>query len=130
FKINRKARRAALRSALSVHAGRGSIGALDAGAFDAPKTADAAAALAKWDQGSPTLVALAADEVAAAKSFRNIERVVVRDAANVDIADLIAAAAFLASDAAFEQLTARAKGSADATTGSEASTEPAEEVSA
>jgi hypothetical protein len=50
--------------------------------------------------------------------------VVVRDAANVDIADLIAAAAFVASDAAFEQLTARAKGEKGE------QPEPAEEVSA
>src|SRR4051812_22344653 len=35
-KVNRKARRAALRAALSVHAGRGSLFVLDAGAVDAP----------------------------------------------------------------------------------------------
>src|SRR5947208_4326140 len=34
-KVNRKARRAALRSALSLHASRGSLGVLDA-SFDAP----------------------------------------------------------------------------------------------
>ena len=39
FKVNRKERRAALRSALSLHAQRGSLAILDAGAFDAPKTA-------------------------------------------------------------------------------------------
>src|ERR671938_1065622 len=33
-KVNRKARRAALRSALSVHAERGTISVLDAGGFD------------------------------------------------------------------------------------------------
>src|SRR3982750_4118527 len=37
-KVNRKARKAALRSALSVHADRGTIAVLDAGAFDAPST--------------------------------------------------------------------------------------------
>jgi len=116
FKVNRKARRAALRSALALHAGRGSIGGLDADAFDAPKTGDAAAALTKFGQASPTLVALAADEVAAAKSFRNIDRVVVREASNVGIADLLAAATFVVSDAALEQLTARAKGEKSAET--------------
>ena len=35
-KVNRKARRAALRSALSVHAERESLAVFDAGAFDAP----------------------------------------------------------------------------------------------
>src|SRR5689334_3135520 len=38
FKVNRKARRAALRSALSIHAERGSVFGLDAGGFDAPST--------------------------------------------------------------------------------------------
>src|SRR2546430_8806319 len=46
-KVNRKARRAALRSALSVHAERGSIAVLDGAAFDAPSTKSAAAALQK-----------------------------------------------------------------------------------
>src|SRR5436305_2052856 len=37
-KVNRKARRAALRSALSVHAQRESLAIFDAGVFDAPST--------------------------------------------------------------------------------------------
>src|SRR3954449_9489783 len=47
FKVNRKARRVALRSVLSLHAERGSIAALDAGAFSEPKTKDAVSALEK-----------------------------------------------------------------------------------
>ena len=38
LKVNRKARRAALRSALSLHAERGSLFGVDAGGFDAPST--------------------------------------------------------------------------------------------
>src|SRR5947209_12985957 len=41
-KVNRKARRAALRSALSLHAGRESLAVFDAGAFDGPSTKQAA----------------------------------------------------------------------------------------
>src|SRR3954449_7005868 len=37
-KVNRKERRAALRSALSLHAGRDSLGVIDAGAFSDPST--------------------------------------------------------------------------------------------
>src|SRR6476469_758200 len=48
FKVNRKERRAALRSALSLHAQRGSLAILDAGAFDAPKTRRANELLADW----------------------------------------------------------------------------------
>src|SRR4051795_11412069 len=61
-KVNRKARRAALRSALSLHAERGSIAMVDAAGFDAPSTRQAADALAKWDQPGAVLVALADDE--------------------------------------------------------------------
>src|ERR671932_432777 len=45
-KVNRKARRRALRAALSLHAQRGSIAGVDAGAFDEPSTKRAAEALA------------------------------------------------------------------------------------
>src|SRR5207248_8633517 len=45
-KVNRKARRAALRSALSVHAQRESMAIFDASAFDAPSTSQAAELLA------------------------------------------------------------------------------------
>src|SRR5215213_9247013 len=38
FKVNRKERRAALRSALSVHGDRGSIAIFDPGPFDTPST--------------------------------------------------------------------------------------------
>src|SRR5881227_1382167 len=41
FKVNRKERRAALRSALSLHAGRDSIAVLDAAVFTAPRTRQA-----------------------------------------------------------------------------------------
>ena len=41
FKVNRKEQRAALRTALSLHAQRGSIAVLDTAAFAAPKTSQA-----------------------------------------------------------------------------------------
>ena len=110
LKVNRKARRAALRSALSVHADRGSIAVLDASAFDVPATKQAAATLAGWGQPRPTLVLVADEEVAAAKSFRNISRVSVLTAAAAGVADLMAAATLVVSESALEQLTARAVG--------------------
>ncbi|HEV7459101.1 MAG TPA: 50S ribosomal protein L4 [Solirubrobacteraceae bacterium] len=109
-KVNRKARRAALRSALSVHAERGSIAMLDSGAFDAPSTKSAAAALAKWDQPAPTLVVLGEDEAAAHKSFRNLSDVTVLPAAGTGVADVIGAASLVVSESALAELTARAKG--------------------
>src|SRR5438067_7006498 len=74
-KVNRKARRAALRSALSVHAERGSLAVFDASVFESPSTSQAADLVGDWGGTLPTLVLLHADEAAAGKSFRNISRV-------------------------------------------------------
>jgi large subunit ribosomal protein L4 len=109
FKVNRKEQRAALRSALSLHAERRSIAILDPATFSAPKTSQAFDLLDDWGQDVPTLVVLVADESAAALSFRNIARVAVLDAAAVGVTDLLAAASLLVSQAALDQLTARAK---------------------
>jgi large subunit ribosomal protein L4 len=108
FKVNRKEQRAALRSALSLHAGRGSLAVLDAGAFDAPKTSHALDLLDDWNQDSPTLVVLGADESTAALSFRNLARVAVLTAAGVGVTDLLGAASLLVSQSALDELTARA----------------------
>ncbi len=51
FKVNRKARRVALRSALSVHAERGSVAVFDAGVFSGPSTKQAEELLAGWGSG-------------------------------------------------------------------------------
>jgi large subunit ribosomal protein L4 len=107
FKVNRKEQRAALRSALSLHAGRGSIALLDAGGFQAPKTSDARDLLEDWGQPSPTLVVLSPEESSAALSFRNLARVAVLTAENVGVADLLGAASLVISQTALEALTAR-----------------------
>jgi large subunit ribosomal protein L4 len=114
FKVNRKEQRAALRSALSLHAGRGSVAILDASAFAAPKTSQALELLEDWtpaagDGGrlSSTLVVLVPEESAAALSFRNLARVAVLSAENVGVADLLAAAALVISEPALQALTAR-----------------------
>jgi large subunit ribosomal protein L4 len=104
FKINRKARRRALRSALSVHAARGSVAVLDGGAFDSPSTKQAAEALEKWGAKSPTLVVLDAEETAAAKSFRNLPRVTVRPASATGVADVIGHASLVVSNDALKVL--------------------------
>src|SRR3954467_14372000 len=67
-KVNRKARRAALRCALSVHAERSSLFGLDAGGFDAPSSKAAADLLADRRGGS-VLVIVDPEELNAGKSF-------------------------------------------------------------
>jgi len=112
FKVNRKARRAALRSALSVQADRGSLAVFDATTFDAPSTKAAAKLLADWGQPNPTLVLLDADEANAGLSFRNLDRVLVLPVEDAGVADVIGAASLLISETALAQITARATGAA------------------
>jgi large subunit ribosomal protein L4 len=108
FKVNRKEQRAALRSALSLHAARGSLAILDAAAFAAPKTRQARELLAGWDQERPTLVVLSPDEGAAARSFRNLARVSVLGAEDVGVGDLVGAASVVLSEQSLAQLSSRA----------------------
>ena len=110
FKVNRKARQAALRSALSVHAERESLAVFDGSAFDEPSTAQAAELLDAWGATEPTLVLLAEPEAAAGKSFRNIARVDVMPVADMGVADVIGAASLLVSESAMTELVARAGG--------------------
>ncbi|MDO8186425.1 50S ribosomal protein L4 [Conexibacter sp. JD483] len=112
FKVNRKARRAALRSALSVHVDRGSLAVFDAASFDAPSTKTAVRLLTEWAQPNPTLVLLDADEANAGLSFRNLERVLVLPVEDAGVADVIGAASLLVSESALAQITARATGAA------------------
>jgi len=108
-KVNRKARRRALRAALSVHAARGSIAVLDASGIDEPATKQAAQWLDKWGARTPTLVVLDAEEVAALKSFRNLPDVDVVQASEVGVAALIGHQSLVLSQAALEQVSDRAK---------------------
>jgi large subunit ribosomal protein L4 len=106
-KVNRKARRRAMRSALSVHAERGSVAVLDASSFEAPSTKSAAQALEKWGARTPVLIILGAEEIGAMKSFRNLPRAQVLEVGAAGVADVIAAAAIVISEDALDSLKAR-----------------------
>jgi large subunit ribosomal protein L4 len=116
-KVNRKARRAALRGALSVHAERESLAVFDAAVFEAPSTSQAAELLADWGAAEPTLVLLTESEADAGKSFRNIVRLAVMPVADAGVADVIGAASLLVSEAALPELVARAAGTPSANGG-------------
>jgi large subunit ribosomal protein L4 len=107
-KVNRKARRKALRAALSVHADRDSVAVLDGSTFSEPATKKAADVLKKWGADLPTLVVIGADEEPVAKSFRNIEGVSVALADAAGVADVIGATSLVVTEAALEQLKVRA----------------------
>jgi large subunit ribosomal protein L4 len=109
LKVNRKARRAALRCALTLHAERSSIFGLDAGAFEEPSTKQAAALIEDRRGRSVLLVLSGPDESAAFKSFRNLADVTVLAADDCGVADLVGAATVVFSEAALESVTNRAR---------------------
>ena len=110
FKVNRKERRAALRSVLSIHADRSSIAVLDPKDFDTPSTRQAADLIGDWAGGGSVLVVLAEEQARVALSFRNLPRVSVLPADGVGVADLVGASRVLVTEEALDSLTARAKG--------------------
>jgi large subunit ribosomal protein L4 len=121
-KVNRKARRAAFRSALSDHAKTGTFAVLDGSSFEAPSTKKALELLEGWEKERPTVVVATEDEEALVKSFRNLERVLVTIPAELDVASVVWARSLVVSEAALPLVLARA----GAGNGSEAAQEKGE----
>ena len=103
-KVNRKARKKALRAALSVHAHRGSLAVCDPADYDTPSTKAAAAALGDYT-GRVLLVVGSDTDARCAKSFRNIRGVAVTTADNVGVADIIGATRMVVTPSALEHIT-------------------------
>ncbi|MFY9265786.1 MAG: 50S ribosomal protein L4 [Solirubrobacterales bacterium] len=106
FKVNRKARRKALRAALSLHAERGTLAIVEAVSFADPATKTANAQLAGWrDSGSVVLLTAGTDERNLALSFRNIGRVrAVLTPEQLGVYELTAAQNLVISKDALESL--------------------------
>jgi large subunit ribosomal protein L4 len=107
-KVNRKARRRALRAALSLHAERDSIAAIDPSSFDTPSTKAAAASLAGLEGDGSVLVVLGDGEENCAKSFRNLADVTVLHVDDVGIADIVGSGRMVISEAALGRLSEKA----------------------
>jgi large subunit ribosomal protein L4 len=107
-KVNKKAQRAALRSALSDHALAGTIGVLDGSKFETASTKAALALLESWGQSTPTVLILTEEEVTLGKSFRNLERVLITVPHEVEVAEIVWARSLLVSEAALPLVQARA----------------------
>jgi large subunit ribosomal protein L4 len=106
-KVNRKTRRSALRGVLSQHAAEGTLGVLDGSTFSAPSTREAVALLAKWGKELPAVV-VTNDEENVAKSFRNIDRVVVTTPGQLEVAALVWANSVLLTQDALELVETKA----------------------
>jgi large subunit ribosomal protein L4 len=106
-KVNRKARRTALRGVLSSHAANGTLAILDGSGFDAPSTRKAAELLAGWGE-RPTLLVATEDEELLVKSFRNLGRVLMTVPSELEVAALVWARSVLVSEAALPLVLGRA----------------------
>jgi large subunit ribosomal protein L4 len=107
-KVNRKARRAALRGALSHHAANGTLAVLDGSSFDAPSTKQAKQLLETWAKDAPLVVVAHEDEETVVKSFRNLERVVVTVPSELEVAAIVWARAVVVTEAALPVVEAKA----------------------
>jgi large subunit ribosomal protein L4 len=107
-KVNRKARRAALRSALSAHAQAGSLGVLDPGGFSEPSTKAAADLVGSWGKDLPILVVAQPQEEGLIKSFRNLERVAVTVPGELEVQQVVWARSLLISEPALELVQGKA----------------------
>ncbi len=108
IKVNRKARRAAMRAALSSHAERGTLGVVDGAAFSEPSTKKAAALVVSWGKELPLVVVANEDEEALTKSFRNLERVAVVLPSELEVAAVVWARSLLVTEASLDALQRRA----------------------
>jgi large subunit ribosomal protein L4 len=104
LKVNRKARKSALRGALSYHAGRSALGVVDASAFSQPSTKTAAELIGTWGKELPLIVVAQPEEEAVGKSFRNLERVLVLEPSELEVGALVWANSVLATEAALERV--------------------------
>jgi large subunit ribosomal protein L4 len=106
-KVNRKARKAAFRAALSSHAQAGTLGLIEGSAFSKPSTQTAAAFIEAWGKELPVLVVVQDDDEAVIKSFRNLERVLVITPGELEVAAIVWARSLLVSEAALEDVQKR-----------------------
>ena len=107
-KVNRKARRSALRSILSDHASNGTFGILDGSGFSEPSTRKATELLSQWGKEYPLVVVATDDEPNVKKSFRNLDRAVVVTPGELEVAALVWARSVLVTQDALDAVQGRA----------------------
>ena len=107
-KVNRKAAKAALRSALASHAGAGTLAIVAASSFEEPSTKAARGLVEGAGLATPLVVVAQPDEQALIRSFRNLERVAIVSPGELEVAAVVWARSLLVTENALPTLTARA----------------------
>ena len=107
-KVNRKAAKAAMRSALANHVEHGSLVLIDSAVFEQPSTKTAKELLATAGLATPVVIVLNDDETNAAKSFRNLERVAIVAPSELEVSAVVWARTLIVSQAALPLVQTRA----------------------
>jgi large subunit ribosomal protein L4 len=107
-KVNRKARRSALRGALSQHAANGTLAVLDGSAFDTPSTKQAKSLLESWGKETPLVIVATEEEETLIKSFRNLPRSLVTVPSELEVSTVLWAKSLRVSEAALPLVEGRA----------------------
>ena len=107
-KVNRKARRSALRSALSQHATNGTLGLVDSSAFESPSTKQAKGLVESWGKETPLVLVATEAEETLIKSFRNLPRTLVTVPSELEVATVIWGKSLLITEAALPLVQGRA----------------------
>jgi large subunit ribosomal protein L4 len=108
-KVNRKAAKAALRSALASHAQGGTLAVVSVSDFDAPSTKNAAALVEAAELRTPIVVVCTDEETTIERSFRNLDRVAVVTPSELEVAAVVWARSLLVSEAALPLVQGRAQ---------------------
>jgi large subunit ribosomal protein L4 len=108
-KVNRKARRSALRSALSQHATNGTLGLVDGSAFESPSTKQAKGLIESWGKEMPLVLVATEEEETLIKSFRNLPRTLVTVPSELEVATVIWGKSLLITEAALPLVQGRAQ---------------------
>jgi large subunit ribosomal protein L4 len=107
-KVNRKAAKAALRSALASHVTEGSLAVVSAGAFEQPSTKLARTFLEGSGLQGPVVIVATEEETSFVKSFRNLQKVAVISPGELDVSACVWARSLLLTETALEAVTGRA----------------------
>jgi len=107
-KVNRKAAKAAMRSALASHVEAGSLVLIDSSVFEEPSTKTAKALLETAGLATPVVLVLNDDETIAAKSFRNLERVAIVAPSDLEVSAVVWARTLVVSENALPLVQTRA----------------------
>jgi large subunit ribosomal protein L4 len=108
-KVNRKAAKAALRSALASHVNEGTLAIVDATVFEAPSTKLARSFVEASGQKTPLVIVATEGETNLVKSFRNLERVVIIAPSELEVAAIVWARSLLVTETALPLVEGRAQ---------------------